>query len=86
MVLIDTGCQLHGYNSDITRTYVFGQPTDRQRQVWDVEKAAQAAAFAAARPGAPCADVDGAARDVITAAGFGPAYELPGLPQVCSYE
>ena len=80
VVLIDTGCLVHGYNSDITRTYVYGTPTARQREVWDVEKAAQAAAFAAAQPGVPCGDVDLAAREVIAAAGFGPGYELPGLP------
>lgn len=80
VVLIDTGCLLEGYNSDITRTYVFGEPTARQREVWDVEKAAQAAAFDAARLGVPCGDVDRAAREVIAAAGFGPGYELPGLP------
>ena len=48
MVLIDTGCELEGYHSDITRCYVFGQPNGRQREVWDHEHAAQAAAFAAA--------------------------------------
>lgn len=80
VVLIDTGCLLEGYNSDITRTYVFGEPTARQREVWDVEKAAQAAAFAAAQLGVPCGEVDRAAREVIAAAGFGPGYELPGLP------
>ncbi|MDA1265740.1 MAG: Xaa-Pro peptidase family protein [Planctomycetota bacterium] len=80
VVLIDTGCLLHGYNSDITRTYVLGEPTARQREVWDVERAAQAAAFAAAQPGVPCGDVDRAAREVIEQAGFGPGYALPGLP------
>ena len=80
IVLIDTGCQLDGYNSDITRTYVFGQPNARQRQIWQVEKEAQAAAFAAARLGQPCGSVDRAARAVIEAAGLGPGYALPGLP------
>lgn len=80
MVLIDTGCQLHGYNSDITRSYVFGEPTARQRQIWDIEKAAQLAAFDAAQPGAPCSDVDEAARRVLEAHGLGPDYTLPGLP------
>lgn len=80
MVLIDTGCQLEGYNSDITRSYVFGQPTERQREIWDLEKAAQAAAFAAARPGTPCGHVDDAARAVLESAGLGPDYALPGLP------
>jgi Xaa-Pro dipeptidase len=80
MVLIDTGATLHGYNSDITRSYVFGEADRRQREIWELEQAAQAAAFAAARPGAPCSTVDDAARAVIEAAGFGPGYRLPGLP------
>ncbi|WP_462381477.1 M24 family metallopeptidase [Pseudomonas sp. Marseille-QA0892] len=80
MVLIDTGCQLHGYQSDITRSYVFGEPTPEQRRVWDVEKAAQQAAFEAAVLGATCESLDLAARRVIEANGFGPGYALPGLP------
>ena len=80
MVLIDTGCQLHGYISDITRSYVFGEPTNRQREIWDLEKAAQQAAFDAAQIGAPCGRVDDAARAVLDAAGLGPDYALPGLP------
>jgi Xaa-Pro dipeptidase len=80
VVLIDTGCLQEGYNSDITRTYVFGEPTSRQREIWQVEKAAQAAGFAAAQLGVRCGDVDIAARRVIEEAGFGPDYALPGLP------
>jgi Xaa-Pro dipeptidase len=80
MVLIDTGCQVEGYISDITRTYVFGEPTERQRMVWNAEKAAQAAALAAAQVGVPCREVDIAARRSLAADGFGPQYELPGLP------
>ncbi len=80
MVLIDTGCKVAGYISDITRTYVFGEPTMRQRNVWDAEKTAQAAAFAAAQIGVPCAAVDAAARRSLEASGFGPGYDLPGLP------
>ncbi|MFS1439598.1 M24 family metallopeptidase [Shewanella sp. 10N.286.48.A6] len=79
-VLIDTGCQLGGYNSDITRTYVFGEPSDRQRELWNLEQQAQLAAFAAATIGATCASVDKAAREVIVNAGFGPGYDVPGLP------
>ncbi|CAM4147104.1 M24 family metallopeptidase [Shewanella aquimarina] len=79
-VLIDTGCQLHGYNSDITRTYVYGTPSERQRQLWQLEQDAQLAAFEAAKVGAPCSSVDRAARDVLEQAGFGPGYALPGLP------
>ncbi len=80
MVLVDIGAPLHGYQSDITRSYVFGEPTARQRAVWNVEKEAELAAFAAARLGAPCEAVDAAARGVIEAAGFGRDYALPGLP------
>lgn len=80
MVLIDTGCAFHGYNSDITRSYVFGEPTKRQRDIWALEKEAQAAAFEAAQPGAPCESADWAARAVLQRAGLGPDYRLPGLP------
>ena len=66
VVLIDAGCTVDGYASDITRTTVFGKPTQRQRDVWDVEKRAQSAAFAAAQLGATCESVDAAARKVIT--------------------
>lgn len=80
VVLIDTGCQVKGYISDITRSYVFGDISERQRFVWNAEKAAQLAAFAAAQLGAPCAAVDAAARASLEAHGFGPGYKLPGLP------
>ena len=80
MVLIDTGCLVQGYMSDITRTYVFGAPNERQRAVWNMEKAAQAAAFAAAQLGTPCGEVDRAARRSLEANGLGPGYALPGLP------
>ncbi len=80
MVLIDTGCQLHDYISDITRSYVFGTPTDTQRKVWNAEKAAQAKAFDAAQIGVRCGDVDLAARAELELRGFGPGYDTPGLP------
>jgi Xaa-Pro dipeptidase len=80
VVLIDDGCNVEGYQSDITRTTVFGKPTARQRQVWDLERKAQDAALAAAQVGAACESVDAAARKVIVDAGFGPGYKLPGLP------
>ena len=79
-VLIDTGCLLDGYNSDITRSFSFGSPTEQQRNAWELEKAAQLAAFEAAGVGVPCEDCDAAARRVLEAAGFGPDYQLPGLP------
>jgi Xaa-Pro dipeptidase len=80
MVLLDIGAFVSSYRSDITRTYVFGEPSSRQREIWDLEKKAQAAGFAAAVPGAPCSAVDDAARGIITAAGFSPDYGVPGLP------
>ena len=71
---------MDGYCSDITRTVVFGKPTKRQIDVWNLERRAQQAAFDAAKPGVPCEAVDAAARKVITDAGFGPDYKVPGLP------
>ena len=79
-VLMDGGCSVDEYNSDISRTIVFGKPSQRQRDIWDLEKEAQAAAFMAAKPGVSCEDVDAAARKIITRAGFGPDYKIPGLP------
>lgn len=80
LVLIDTGCRVGGYHSDITRTYAFGPVDDEVRVIWDIEHAAQAAAFAAAAPGVPCEDVDAAARALLVREGLGPDYRLPGLP------
>ena len=80
IVLIDTGTQIDGYNSDITRTYVFGEATSEVRAVWDAEKEAQAAAFEAAQLGRPCESADNAARAVLARHGYGPDYRLPGLP------
>ncbi|MGO4892944.1 M24 family metallopeptidase [Flavobacterium sp. W21_SRS_FM6] len=80
LVLIDTGCQLHGYISDITRTYVFGTATEKQIDIWSSEKRAQQAAFAAASIGARCGDVDAAARQSLEQDGLGSDYNLPGLP------
>ena len=77
---MDDGCSVEGYQSDITRTFVFGKPTQRQRDIWELERKAQDAGFVAAKIGAPCEAVDAAARKVITAAGFGPDYKVPGLP------
>jgi Xaa-Pro dipeptidase len=80
VVLIDAGCTVEGYTADITRTTVLGKPTDKMRRVWDLEKKAQTAAFNAAQVGATCDSVDAAARKVITDAGYGPGYKVPGLP------
>ncbi len=81
IVLMDCGCKVEGYCSDITRTIVFGaEPNPRQLEIWNLEQKSQAAGFAAARIGIPCEQVDTAARKIITDAGFGPGYKLPGLP------
>jgi Xaa-Pro dipeptidase len=80
LVLIDTGCYVEGYTSDITRTYVYGRATGEQQRIWDIEKEAQAAAFARVEVGIPCEAVDAAARAVLERHGLGPDYNLPGLP------
>jgi Xaa-Pro dipeptidase len=80
VVLIDTGCSVEGYNSDITRSYVFGVPTNEQRRIWEIEAEAQQAAFDAVRPGVPCETIDAVARSILLAHGLGPGYALPGLP------
>lgn len=80
MVLIDTGCKLMGYTSDITRSYVFGLPSELQRQVWNIEKTAQTAAFNAAQISNSCEYVDQQTRAKLTEYGFSQGYDLPGLP------
>lgn len=75
IVLVDGGCSIENYSSDITRTTIFGKPTDKQLKVFDIVKRAQAAALKTARPGVACEDVDAAARKVVTDAGFGPDYK-----------
>jgi Xaa-Pro dipeptidase len=74
ILLIDGGCSVEGYRSDISRTFVLGTPTAKMAQVFDIVKRAQTAALKAARPGAPCEIVDAAARKVIADAGYGPDY------------
>ena len=80
VVLVDTGCVLHDYISDITRTYVFGEVNDEQRRIWNIEKEAQIAAFNASQIGRSCASVDDASRQILEEHGLGPDYTLPGLP------
>ena len=75
ILLIDGGCTVEGYQSDISRTFVLGRATDKMKQVFEIEKQAQAAALKAARPGVACEAVDAAARKVIVDAGFGPDYK-----------
>jgi Xaa-Pro dipeptidase len=81
VVLMDCGCNVEGYTSDITRTIVFGNaPTKRQQDIWNLEQASQLAGFTAAKIGAACETVDAACRKIIMEGGFGPDYKLPGLP------
>jgi Xaa-Pro dipeptidase len=74
IVMIDDGCAVEGYQSDITRTFVLGKATDKMKRVFDIVKRAQAAALSAARPGVPLASIDRAARQVVTDAGYGPGF------------
>ncbi len=75
IVLMDGGCAVEGYQSDITRTYVLGKATDKMNKVFDIVLRAQSAALAAARPGVECGAIDAAARKVVTDGGFGPDYK-----------
>jgi Xaa-Pro dipeptidase len=75
IIMIDDGCTVEGYQSDITRTFVLGKATDKMKKVFDIVHKAQAAAVATARPGLECGAVDAAARKVITDAGYGPDYK-----------
>jgi Xaa-Pro dipeptidase len=77
-IMIDDGCSVEGYNSDITRTFVLGKATDKQNKVFEIVQQAQKAALAVARPGVACEAVDAAARKVITDAGYGPGYKYFG--------
>ena len=80
LILIDTGCTVGGYHSDITRTYALDEQDSKVEALWDLEKEAQAAALDAAQLGSPCGSVDAAARAVLERHGLGPDYQLPGLP------
>jgi Xaa-Pro dipeptidase len=75
IILLDDGCTVEGYQSDISRSFVLGKATDKQKRVFDIVHKAQSAALAAGRAGAPCHAVDDAARKVITDAGYGPDYK-----------
>ena len=75
IVMIDGGCTVEGYESDITRTFVLGKASDKMKRVFEIVHNAQSAALAAARPGVEAGSVDAAARKVITDAGYGPDYK-----------
>ncbi len=79
VILMDVGCTVHGYQSDISRTWVMGQPTAKQRKVWDTVKRGQELALATAKPGTPVGAIDDAVRAYYEKEGWGPGYHLPGL-------
>ncbi len=74
VILVDGGCRVEGFQSDITRSVVFGKPSEKIQKAWEIVRRAQLAARVAAHPGAPCEAVDAAARKVIVDAGYGPDY------------
>ncbi|WP_066221892.1 M24 family metallopeptidase [Formosa haliotis] len=80
VVLVDTGCMLHDYISDITRTYVFGDITDEHRKIWNLKREAQFSAFKAAQLGNTCGSIDVDVRNTLEENGLGPDYKVPGLP------
>lgn len=80
VVLFDCGCTVHGYHSDISRTFVFGEASQHQRQVWNQVHKGQEVALAAAQLGAPAGTVDDAVRGFYEKLGYGPRYKLPGTP------
>src|SRR4029079_7319887 len=75
IIMIDDGCTVQGYQSDITRTFVLGKPTAKMQSVFDIVKRAQTAALHAARPGVLLESIDTAARKVIVDAGYGPGFK-----------
>jgi Xaa-Pro dipeptidase len=79
VILMDCGCTVHGYQSDISRSWVFGEPTARQRKVWNTVKRGQEIALETARLGAPVGLIDDAVRGYYEREGWGPGYRLPGL-------
>jgi Xaa-Pro dipeptidase len=79
VVLMDCGCNVHGYQSDISRTFVFGEPSKRQREIWQTVRQGQEIAFEQAKIGSKAGVVDDAVRKFYQTKGFGPGYKLPGL-------
>lgn len=79
VVLMDCGCQVEGYQSDISRTFVFGESSKKQRQVWDTVRKGQQIAFETAQIGIPAGRVDDKVRAFYATQGYGPDYKLPGL-------
>ncbi len=91
ILMLDDGCRVEGYTSDITRTFVLGRPGEKMKQVFEIVKRAQKAALSGAKPGVPNEAIDAAARKVIVDAGYGPGFKYfthrvghgwPGGPRV----
>jgi Xaa-Pro dipeptidase len=78
-ILMDCGCAVHGYQSDISRTWVFGQASARQRKVWNTVKRGQEIALETAKIGVAVGRIDDAVRSYYEREGWGPGYKLPGL-------
>jgi len=79
VVLMDFSCTVGGYRSDISRTFVVGEPTADQRRLWNLVHRGQQLAFETAQPGTPAGEVDRTVRRFYESEGFGPGYQLPGL-------
>jgi len=79
IVLMDCGCKVHGYQSDISRTFVYGEASDRQHEIWNTVRKGQEIAFETAQLGTPAGEVDDAVRAYYESLGFGPGYATPGL-------
>lgn len=79
IVLMDCGCSVQGYRSDISRTFVYGEPSKKQREVWNTVRKGQQIAFDKARIGTPAGEVDDAVRAYYESLGYGPGYATPGL-------
>ncbi|MGY8794635.1 MAG: M24 family metallopeptidase [Woeseiales bacterium] len=79
VILMDCGCSVLDYESDISRTWVFGEPTKKQRKVWNTVKRGQELAMETATVGTPAGKIDDVVRDYYTSEGFGPGYKTPGL-------
>ena len=80
VILMDCGCQVHGYQSDMSRSWVFGTPTAKQRKVWETVRRGQDIALETAKPGVAVGTIDDAVRALYEKEGWGPGYHLPGLP------
>jgi Xaa-Pro dipeptidase len=80
VILMDCGCTVHGYQSDISRSWIFGAPSAKQRKVWDTVKRGQEIALETAKLGTPVGTIDDAVRRYYESEGWGPGYRLPGLP------